>query len=96
MRQLRLTFVAVYRDLEPKVIPQVKMMPSRSCWFEGENWEIVCYLLFMQFPLTRTIGVSAYLISKFSVAVLIRGQNLFQTKGKESYFYKSFYKCAYF
>ena len=50
----------------------------------------------MQFPLTRTIGVSAYLISKFSVAVLIRGRNLFQTKGKESYFYKSFYKCAYF
>ena len=60
-------------------------MASRSCWFEGESWEIACYLLFTQFPLTRTIGDSAYLISKFSVVMLTRGQNLFQTKDKESY-----------
>ena len=42
MRQLQLRFVAVYRDLESKSIPQVKMMPSGSCWFEGESWEIAC------------------------------------------------------
>ena len=36
---------------------------------------------------TRNISVSAYLILKFSVAVLIRGHNLFQTKGKETYYF---------
>ena len=85
MRQLQLRFVAVCRDLESKSIPQVKMMSSRSGWFEGESWEIACYLLFMQVSLTRTISVGAYLILKFSVAMLIREQNLFQSKGKESY-----------
>ena len=38
----------------------------------------------------------AYLISKFSAVVLMKVRNLFQTKGKESVFYKSFYRCVYF
>ena len=40
----------------------------------------------MQFPLTRTVSVGAYLISKFSVAMLIRGRNLFQ-RAKNHWFF---------
>ena len=39
MRQLQLRFAAVYMDLEFKSIPQVKMMSSRSRWFEGVSWD---------------------------------------------------------
>ena len=77
MRQLQLRFVAVYRDLESKSIPQ-KWFPPEITDLKGkvERLHAICYLWNF---------VGAYLISKFLVVRLIRGPNLLQTKGKESY-----------
>ena len=73
MRQLQLRFVAVYRDLESKSIPQAEMMSSRSWWFEGESWENC--MLFVIYAISFNKNHRRRRFFKFSVAVLIRGRN---------------------